>query len=64
MAVSSASTKPPSVGQVEEVAAALVVAEATTLVAEEATVEVDMVCVGIGNPHTPADMLRRRWRRL
>lgn len=61
MAVRSASTTPPSVAQVEEV-----VAEATTLEAEEDTVEVevDMVCVGVAYPHTPADMPRRRWRRL
>lgn len=61
MAVPSASTTLPSVAQVEEV---VVVAEATTLEAEEGTVEVDMVCVGVAYPHTRADMHRRRWRRL
>lgn len=59
MDVPSASTTPPSVVQVEEV-----VAEPTTLEAEEDTVEVDMVCAGVAYPHTPADIPRRRWRRL
>ena len=54
MAVPSALTKPPSVAQVEEVvAAALVVVEATTLEAEEVTVEeVDMACQRCSTPNS------------
>ena len=50
----------------EEVAAALVVVEATTLEAEEVTVEevVDIVCVGPAYPLISANMPRWRWRRL
>ena len=66
MAVPSALTKPPSVAQVEEVvvAAAMVVVEATTLEAEEATVEeVDMACVSATQSPIPANR-PRWWRRL
>ena len=65
MAVPSVLTEPPSVAQVEEVvAAALVVVEATTLEAEEVTVEeVDMACVSVAQCLIPANR-PRRWRRL
>lgn len=68
MAVPSALTKLPSVAPVEEevVAAALAVVEATTLEAEEVTVdkEVDMVYFGQAYLRISANMARRRWRRL
>ena len=64
MAVPSALTKPPSVAQVEEVvAAALVVVEATTLEAEEVTVEeVDMACFSAAQSLVPANRPRWWWR--
>lgn len=69
MVVPSALTKLPSVAPVEEeeeVAAALVVVEATILEAEEVTVEgeVDIVCVGPAYPWISANLSRRRWRKL
>lgn len=64
-AVPSALTKPPSVAQVEEVAAAaLVVVEATTLEAEVVIVEeVDTACVRTAQCLIAANR-PRRWRRL
>lgn len=68
MAVPFALTKLPSVAPVgveEVVAASVVVEEATTLEAEEVTVEeVDIVCFGPACPFALANMSRRRWRRL
>ena len=65
MAVPSASTKLPSVAPVEvEVAAALVVVEATTQEVEGGIVEdqVDIVRIGSVALLIPANMRRRRWR--
>lgn len=68
MAVPSALTKLPSVAPVgvEEVAAASVVVEATTLEAEEATVEEEVAIVSFwpAFPLVLANIARRRWRRL